>query len=70
MGREVRRVPADWQHPKHNVREWSTGRMVEQYKPLLPGERYQPEVDEWTRNAPSGKLAGDPTTAQTQRIAP
>lgn len=32
MGREVRRVPADWQHPKDEL----TGR----YKPLYPGEEY------------------------------
>lgn len=45
MGREVRRVPADWQHPKH----WVGGLngLEERYKPLFPGERYQPEVDEW-----------------------
>jgi hypothetical protein len=47
MGREVRRVPADWQHPKQQVPDWRTGRMVERYKPLFPGERYQAEVDQW-----------------------
>ena len=45
MGREVRRVPADWQHPKH----WVGGchGIEERHKPLLPGERYQSEVDDW-----------------------
>ncbi|MEY5098408.1 MAG: hypothetical protein RJA36_1127 [Pseudomonadota bacterium] len=45
MGREVRRVPTDWQHPKH----WTGGLRgpEERYKPLFPGERYQPAVDEW-----------------------
>ena len=47
MGREVRRVPADWQHPKEEVPDWRTGRMVERYKPLFQGDRYQPRVDEW-----------------------
>ena len=47
MGREVRRVPADWQHPKQQVPDYRTGRMVESYKPLYPGDRYQPRVDEW-----------------------
>lgn len=47
MGREVRRVPADWQHPKHQVPDWHTTRMVERYKPLYPGDGYQPRVDEW-----------------------
>lgn len=31
MGREVRRVPADWQHPKNEY---------DRYKPLYPGEKY------------------------------
>lgn len=45
MGREVRRVPADWQHPK----EWTAGTrgLEERYKPLFPGENYQARVDEW-----------------------
>ena len=60
MGREVRKVPADWQHPKHNVREWRTGRMVERYKPLLPGERYQPEVDEWDEECAKWKSGWRP----------
>jgi hypothetical protein len=33
MGREVRKVPADWQHPKDE----RTGH----YKPLYPGDRYE-----------------------------
>ena len=32
MGREVRRVPAVWQHPKNEF---------DRYKPLYPGERYE-----------------------------
>lgn len=45
MGREVRRVPADWQHPKH----WTGGMRgpEERYKPLFPGHRYQDAVDAW-----------------------
>lgn len=42
MGREVRRVPADWQHPKQSTPDWRTGRMVERYKPLHEGEKYAP----------------------------
>lgn len=38
MGREVRRVPADWQHPKDEM----TGR----YKPLFDCG-YQRALDEW-----------------------
>lgn len=46
MGREVRRVPADWQHPKHGVPDWRTGRMVERFKPLLGGNWAQ-DAREW-----------------------
>lgn len=38
MGREVRRVPSNWIHP----RDW-TGR----YIPLFDGKDYQQSVDEW-----------------------
>lgn len=41
MGREVRRVPANWQHPKD---ESST---KDRYKPLFPGERYEDSKTEW-----------------------
>jgi len=51
MGREVRRVPADWEHPKHEVLDWRTGCMVERYKPLLPGERYAPAAAEFLAKA-------------------
>ena len=59
MGREVRRVPADWQHPK----EWrwdAQGRRVERYKPLLPGENYQPRVDEWDEECAKWKAGWRP----------
>ncbi len=46
MGREVRKVPADWKHPKHWVPN-ARGQMVERYKALYPGYRYQSRVDEW-----------------------
>ena len=35
MGREVRRVSADWQHPKNEF---------DRYKPLYPGERYEADA--------------------------
>ena len=45
MGREVRRVPADWKHPKH----FTAGihGIEERYKPLSPGQDYQSHVDDW-----------------------
>ena len=60
MGREVRRVPADWQHPKEQKPDWRTGRMVEGYKPLFPGERYQPAVDEWDEECAMWKAGWRP----------
>lgn len=40
MGREVRRVPADWQHPKYEPWEGRQG-----YKPLYDGDDYQSAHD-------------------------
>ncbi|MFY9326468.1 MAG: hypothetical protein WAO76_00370 [Georgfuchsia sp.] len=48
MGREVRRVPADWQHPKDEI----TG----QYKPLWPGNRYENSAAEFMERANSEGL--------------
>lgn len=45
MGREVRRVPADWQHPKEQKPDWSTGRMTDRYKPLHDGSYAQAAKD-------------------------
>lgn len=60
MGREVRRVPANWQHPKQQTPDYRTGRMVERYKPLYPGERYQPAVDEWDEECAKWKAGWRP----------
>lgn len=60
MGREVRLVPADWKHPKEQVPDWRAGRMVERYKPLFPGERYQPAVDEWDKECAKWKAGWRP----------
>ena len=60
MGREVRRVPADWQHPKEQVPDHRAGRMREQYKPLFPGDRYQPLVDEWDEKCAKWKAGWRP----------
>lgn len=47
MGREVRKVPADWQHPNkwhvdHVTKEW-----VESYIPLLRGEDFEGAASDW-----------------------
>ena len=58
MGREVRRVPANWQHPK----EWKLGLrgMEERYKPLHSGEDYQPRVYEWDEECSKWKAGWRP----------
>src|SRR5690242_18647936 len=46
MGREVRMVPADWQHPKYpddHEPAYQRGR----YIPLLPGNRFKARDEEW-----------------------
>ena len=64
MGREVRRVPADWQHPKY----WTGGMHgpEERYKPLFPGERYQPDVDEWDAGLAAWKRGEIPKYANAE----
>ncbi len=54
MGREVRKVPADWQHPKDE----HTGR----YKPMFDGRGFAERLREWNEeNAKwsSGELSTD-----------
>ena len=46
MGREVRRVPANWQHPKISVPDWRTGQMVERYQPMYD-RPFEPAMREW-----------------------
>jgi hypothetical protein len=46
MGREVRMVPADWQHPK----EWSTFRQKMEFTPLMQGP-FSKHVAEWDEAA-------------------
>lgn len=54
MGREVRRVPADWQHPKKHQFD-HRGRLVERYKPLFGGSwsqaarEWDAEREKWER---------------------
>ena len=48
MGREVRMVPADWQHPTNN------GRVV----PLHAVEDYQPRLDSWNANVAERGIQG------------
>ncbi len=60
MGREVRRVPADWQHPKHHTWRLPGPQWLEVYKPLYPGEDYQARVDEWDEECAKWKAGWRP----------
>ena len=67
MGREVRRVPADWQHPKEQVPDWHTGRMKEKFwRPSYADEesralayeqfkRQRPHRDDYMPNWPKSE---------------
>ena len=58
MGREVRKVPADWQHPKY----WAQGTrgLEERHKPLSLGECYQSAVDDWDEECAKWKTGWRP----------
>lgn len=43
MGREVRRVPPNWIHPKDEA--------TQRYRPLFPGEDYEPRAREFMEKA-------------------
>ncbi len=69
MGREVRRVPADWQHPKKQVAYHVHA--DERYIPLFPGEKYQSRVDEWDEECAKWKAGWRPkycTSAENQAM--
>lgn len=46
MGREIRRVPANWQHPKTERANHRLGRMEECYQPLYDNA-FAPAMREW-----------------------
>lgn len=46
MGRAVRRVPADWQHPEIEKPDWRTGRMIKSYQPMFD-RPFGPAMQEW-----------------------
>lgn len=46
MGREIRRVPANWEHPKKEVPDFRTREMVERYQPMFD-DPFAPAMQEW-----------------------
>lgn len=46
MGREIRRVPANWEHPKKDVPDHRNRTMVESYQPMFD-EPFAPAMEAW-----------------------
>ena len=46
MGREVRRVPPNWEHPKRERFDYRAGRRVEEYQPMR-GRTAEAAMAEW-----------------------
>lgn len=49
MGREIRRVPPNWEHPKTKRFDYQLGREVEDYHPMFD-RPFGPEMREWYAN--------------------
>src|SRR4051812_21301357 len=48
MGREIRQVPPNWQHPKTEKPNYATGQMEERYQPLH-NRTYIEALNEWLK---------------------
>lgn len=48
MGREIRMVPPNWEHPKKEVPNYIKGRMEERYQPMFDSS-YTERMDEWIK---------------------
>lgn len=51
MGREVRRVPKDWQHPRYTAENAPYSSHIGRYKPLFEGRDLTAEIAEWDEAA-------------------
>lgn len=63
MGREVRRVPSNWEHPKISKSDYRTGRMVESFQPLFD-RSFTAEAREWMDKALAWDNGTDPDCAE------
>ena len=48
MGREIRKVPSNWEHPKQEKPNYRTGQMEESYRPLY-NRPYIQALTEWLK---------------------
>jgi hypothetical protein len=49
MGREIRKVPADWQHPRYTEEDATNPKLIGKYRPLFD-EDYESAAEEWIAN--------------------
>jgi len=63
MGREIRRVPADWDHPKKEQYDPRTRRVVEQYQPMF-NKSFMQAAREWMDKAVAWDNGTDPNKAE------
>lgn len=59
MGRVVRRVPKDWQHPKKRTYDYRIGRQVESYQPMFD-RPFAEKMDEWYEGWKAWENGTDP----------
>ena len=69
MGREIRRVPADWEHPKVSKLDRQTRSMVEDYQPLFD-RSFSEEAREWMDKAIAWYKGVDPDCAEHKATHP
>lgn len=62
MGREIRRVPADWKHPVTGPISCGQPR----HKPLFKGERFQNDVENWDEENAEWAKGNFPSSADEE----
>lgn len=66
MGREIRRVPVNWEHPKTRRRDSHTGAYQEEYHPMFDRDveaamaAWEEEYAKWKAGEMAKELADDP----------
>jgi hypothetical protein len=63
MGREIRRVPAHWEHPEREERNWQTGQLEKFFMPLYD-ESYSVAITEWIKGHESWLKGEHPDQAK------
>jgi len=64
MGREVLRVPADWEHPRYTEETAPRPDRVGDYRPIHMNRDFDSEADEWERDLNLWRSGEDPKRAE------